>query len=263
MGFPSSCGNPYTLPGRFLRTPMVDYTSIAAQLKRQLGLGKAPVQISYLDTAPTGLPQHEGGAPSVCTFFAFGTERAFYAALPQHEECEIGAYVLGVPAEGDVGDRLMSTLGTMQKIGYLNPGEESRVPHNATAPRFVAYGPLGSLSMPPTVVLIFANPKGAMLATEAAGSGADALPVPMNGRPMCAIVPIMNQGAPVAVSFGCIGSRIYADLGIDQMVIGIRGDHLVNFAKKLDAIAAANAAVAAEDQARKAAASTAHRPVPR
>lgn len=242
---------------------MVDYPAIATQLKRQLGLGMAPVQISYLDEPPAGLPQHEGGVPSVCTFFAFGTEKAFYAALPQHEDCEIGAFVLGVPARGEVGGRLMSSIEMMQKVGYLNPGEETRVPHNTVPPKFVAYGPLGTLPMPPTVVLMFTNPKGAMLATEAAGSGTDAKPVPMNSRPMCAIVPIMNQGAPVAVSFGCIGSRIYADLGIDQMVIGVRGDHLAEFAKKLDTIVAANATIGAEDQARKDAASRAHRPLAR
>ena len=240
---------------------MTDYLAIAAQLQHQLGLDRAPVQISYLEKAPTDLPQHEGGVPSVCTFFAVGTTKAFYASLPQHEDCEIGAFVLGVPAQGEVGGRLMASIETMQRVGYLNPGEEARVPHNAVPPKFVAYGPLGALSMPPTVVLMFTNPKGAMLATEAAGSGSAAQPVPMNGRPMCAIVPIMNQGAPVAISFGCIGSRIYADLGIDQMVIGVRGDHLGEFAKKLDIIVAANAAIGAEDLARKDAAARAPRPL--
>ncbi len=237
---------------------MIDYKAIAQQLKQQLGLGRAPVQISYLDEAPAGVPQHEGGVPSVCTFFAFGTEEPFYASLPQHEDCEVGAFVLGVPAQGEVGSRLVSTVETMQKVGYLNPGEETRIPHNKTPPKFVAYGPLGSLSMPPTVVLMFTNPKGAMLATEAAGWGKDATPVSMNGRPMCGIVPIMNQGAPVAISFGCIGSRIYTELGIDEMVVGVRGDHLAKFAQKLDTIVAANAVIGAEDRARKDATLRAH-----
>jgi uncharacterized protein (DUF169 family) len=234
--------------------------TIADQLVRQLELDTPPVQVSYLEERPKGIAEHPGGVPSVCTFFAFGAEKPFYAGLSKHEDCEIGAFVLGIPPKGDVGARLMSTIGTMQKEGYLNPGEEAKVPHNSRAPNFVAYGPLGSLSMPPTGVLLFVNPKSAMLALEAAGSGADAAPVPMNGRPMCAIMPIMNQGAPVAVSFACTGSRIYADLGNDKMVVGIRGDHLARFAEKLGRIVRANEFVSAEDSARKAKASNAFHP---
>ncbi len=229
-----------------------DLRTVAEQLTRELGLEMPPVQITYLDHPPKGIPEHPGGVPSVCTFFAFGTRSAFYAGLPQHEDCEIGAFVLGIPPEGAVGGRLMATIGEMQKEGYLNPGEEAKVPHNATAPKYVAYGPLGSMSLAPTTVLMFTNPRGAMLAAEAAGSGPDTWTVPMNGRPMCAIVPILNQGAPVAVSLGCVGSRIYTDIGADKMVVGVKGDRLGAFMKKLDRVVHANEFVSSEDSARKA-----------
>lgn len=233
--------------------------AIAEQLTRQLDLELPPVQISYLEEAPGGVQEHPGGVPSVCSFFAFGTERPFYAALSKHEDCEVGAFVLGIPPSGAMGSRLRSTVTRMQSIGYLNPGEEALVPHNAAPPKYVAYGPLGSLSMTPTGVLLFANPRSAMLAVEAAASGSDARPVPLNSRPMCALLPILNQGAPVGASLGCTGSRIYADLGIDKMVVGIRGDHLARFAEKLGRIIEANAAIAAEDGARKRAAPNSHR----
>ena len=238
-----------------LRSPMSEeLTRIAAQLTRDLGLDRFPVQITYLEHAPAGIPEHPGGVPSVCTFFAFGTRSPFYAGLPKHEDCEIGAFVLGIPPAGPVGTRLMATIGDMQKEGYLNPGEEAKVPHNASPPNFVAYGPLGAFSFPPTGVLLFADARGAMLAAEAAGAGegSDAWTVPMNGRPMCAIVPILNQGAPVAVSLGCTGSRIYTDMGIDKMVVGIRGDRLRQFAEKLARVVHANEFVRREDSDRKA-----------
>ncbi len=233
--------------------------AIANQLTRQLELDIPPVQVSYLEHPPNGVAQHPGGVPSVCTFFAFGAEKPFYAPLTEHAACEIGAFVLGIPPEGDLGGRLMSTIGTMQKEGYLNPGEEAHVPHNATPPKYVAYGPLGSLNMPATAVLLFAKPRSAMLAVEAAGAGTDAKPVSMNGRPMCAIMPIMNQGTPVAISLGCTGSRIYTDLGIDKMVVGIRGDNLVRFAEKLTRIVKANEMVATDTKARKGLAGHPHR----
>ena len=228
--------------------------SIADQLTRQLGLEMAPVQITYLEEPPRGIPEHPGGVPSVCTFFAYGTRSAFYAGLPKHEDCEIGAFVLGIPPQGAGAERLMSTIGTMQKEGYLNPGEEAKVPHNAAAPKYVAYGPLGSFAFDPTGVLMFTNPQGAMLAAEAAGSSPEVWSVPMNGRPMCAIVPILNQGAATALSLGCTGSRIYTEIGADKMVVGVKGDRLRDFSKKLDRIMRANEYVRTEDTARKRAA---------
>jgi uncharacterized protein (DUF169 family) len=228
------------------------YRTIAEQLTQQLGLDRPPVQISYLEEPPKGVPEHPGGVPSVCTYFAYGTRSPFFAGMAKHEDCEIGAFVLGIPPQGDVGTRLMGTLGAMQKEGYLNPGEEAKVPHNAKAPKYVAYGPLGSLPFEPTGVLMFADPRGAMLASEAAGSGPDSWAVPMNGRPMCAIMPILAQGAPTALSLGCTGSRIYTDLGVDKMIVGVKGNHLAEFAKKLDRIVRANEFVRQEDSARKA-----------
>jgi len=229
---------------------------ISTQLVADLGLKAAPVQISYLDAPPTGVALHPGGAPSVCTFFAEGQQRPFYIDQQGHEACEIGAFVLGIPPAGELGGRLMGTLGMMQKEGYLHPGEEAKVAHNASAPRFVAYGPLGSLPMPPTVVLLFAPARAAMLALEAAPEG----PVPSNGRPMCAIVPTLNQGAKVALSLGCVGSRIYTSMGDDRVVVGIRGDYLATYAAQLQKVRRANELVAAEDERRKKASAHPFRP---
>lgn len=226
--------------------------SAADKLSHLLELDTPPVQVTYLDAPPTGVPTHPGGVPSVCTFFAYGAQSSFVAPTVQHEDCEIGAFVLGIPPKGELGSRLMSTIGSMQKEGYLNPGEEAHVPHNAEAPKFVAYGPLGTLPFPPTGVLLFARPTAAMLVAEAAESGPDAPKVPMLSRPMCSIMPVLNGGAPVAISLGCTGSRIYTDLGIDKMVVGIRGDQLDQFVEKLGRIVHANRWVAQEDSARKA-----------
>ena len=223
---------------------------LAAQLTEDLELTAPPIQISYLDAPPEGVKEHPGGAPSVCTFFAEGRQKAFFADTKAHEACEIGAFVLGIPPQGELGDRVMGMLGTMHGEGYLHPNEEAKIPHNAQAPRYVAYGPLGSLPVPPSSVLLFAKPKSAMLAMEAAPEG----PVPMNGRPMCAIVPTLNAGAPVAVSIGCIGSRIYTELPDEQMIVGIRGDHLAKFAASVRRIRHANSVIGDENRRRKASA---------
>ncbi len=226
-----------------------DLLALAQQLTADLDLDRPPVQISYLEAPPNGVARHPGGAPSVCTFFAEGTRGPFYADLAEHEACEVGAFVLGVAPAGDLGTRLMGTVGMFQKAGYLAPGEEASIPRNATPPKFVAYGPLGTLPSAPTSVLMFARPRSAMFLLEAAHGA-----VPMNGRPMCAIVPTLNRGAPVAMSIGCIGSRIYTEMGDERMVLGVRGDHLEGFAKDLRRVREANSAVGDENTRRRKAA---------
>lgn len=225
----------------------MEAAGIARSLVKGLGLTAPPVQVSYLEAPPPGIARHPHGAPSVCTFFSEGQRSAFWVDLSGHEACEIGAFVLGIAPAGELGSRLMSTVATMQRDGYLVPGEEARIPRNATPPRYVAYGPLGSLPVPPTNVLLFATPRSAMLAMETAAG-----PVPVNGRPMCSIVPMLNAGAKVAVSIGCIGSRLYTQMGDDRMVVGIRGDYLEEFVQRLATIATANEHVESEDARRKA-----------
>ena len=154
---------------------------------------------------------------------------------------------MGIAPEGELGARLMATVGKMQADGYLAPGEEAKIARNAKPPRFVAYGPLGSLPVAPTDVLMLATPRSAMLAMEAAQG-----PVPVNGRPMCAVVPTLHAGAKVAVSIGCIGSRVYTKIGDDRMIVGIRGDFLEEFVRRLGTITTANKHVAEEDRARQA-----------
>src|SRR5271170_3999692 len=137
-------------------TMTAELQQIASQLTKDLDLVSPPIQISYLDAPPAGVAAHPGGSPSVCTFFAEGQDHPFYADQKAHEACEIGAFVLGIPPVGELGGRVMGMIGMMQKEGYLHPGEEAKVPHNAQAPKYVAYGPLGSLPAPPTTVLLFA-----------------------------------------------------------------------------------------------------------
>lgn len=223
-----------------------EYQELAKELTHDLGLKSPPVQVSYLDEPPAGVRNHSGPVPSVCTFFSEGRKEAFYADLHAHENCEIGAFVMGAAPEGELGQRLMATVGMMQKEGYLAPGDEAKIPRNTKPPRYVAYGPLGSLPVAPTTVLLFASAKSAMMAMEAAPG-----PVPMNGRPMCAVVPTLNQGASVAASMGCIGSRLYAGIGDGEMIVGIRGDHLRPFAAAVRKIRHANDVVEAEDARRK------------
>jgi hypothetical protein len=148
---------------------------------------------------------------------------------------------MGISPEGALGGRLSSTVSWMEEKGYLAPGEAAHIPHNATAPEFVGYGPLGSLPTPPTVVMMFVRPRALMLVVEAAARAWPGSPAPpLLSRPMCSFVPVLLGGAHVVISVGCSGSRVYTEMGDDTMLVGIRADALRRFAKAVHEIRKSN-----------------------
>lgn len=226
---------------------------LATQLTRDLELDVPPVHISYLEQPPKGARAHPGGVPSGCTFWADARSASFYAPLSEHESCEIGAFVMGAPAEGELGQRLMATVGMMEGLGYLGKGEAFGIPHNPKAPKFVHYGPLADAPSVPTVVILFANPANAMVAMEAASPGKGApFDVPVSGRPACSVVPTVLHGkSPVAMSLGCAGFRQFTEVGKDKVLIAVRGDQLGAFAEAVHKLRSANQAVDSEMARRK------------
>jgi uncharacterized protein (DUF169 family) len=59
------------------------------------------------------------------------------------------------------------------------------------------------------------------------------------GRPTCKALPASLEHGVVA-STGCIGNRVYTDLGAGEMYIAVRGKDLAKVAAEVDTIAAAN-----------------------
>ena len=230
----------------------VALTRVASELTRDLELDSPPVGISYLDQPLAGTERLEQAAPSVCTYFAQGRSRSLQVAQSLHEECEIGAFVLGEKPEGAWGERLKTTLKSMEEEGYLLPGEAGSIPHNPQAPEWVSYAPLGAGPGEVSAALLFVRARALMYVLETAHRlGGPWSPPPMVLRPMCSLVPLLRQGKPLAISVGCAGSRIYTEMGDGEMVVGLRGDALRSFHRELRRIRAANEAVREENQRRK------------
>ena len=215
---------------------------ISELLRSTLGLTEPPVQISYLDEEPKDIASYAGTVPSGCTYWSAGTVGAFYARLADHFNCEIGAYVLGTKPEGELGGRLMETVGLMEKEGYLAKGEAFSIPRFETAPRFVCYGPLGSMRYAPDAVVMFVEPSAAMLCLESAEKGgAHPYHVPVTGRPTCSLIPhLLNNGENAGMSFGCSGFRTFVENAKGKVLFAVRGKSLHDFADRLKRTAGAN-----------------------
>jgi len=226
---------------------------LSVNLKSDLKLESAPIQISYLKTEPQGVERYAGSVPASCSFWGIGREREIYATISAHENCEIGAFVLGVKPAAELGTRLTDTLGWMEEKGYLGKGEAARIPHNSSAPEFVYYGPLGKRDIDPTAVVMFCSPSGAMIALEAASlHSSHPFDVPLTGRPACSVIPfVLNGGAPVAMSMGCSGFRTYVDAAAGNVLIAVRGDSIAEFASSVGKVAGVNREVSELDSERK------------
>lgn len=230
-----------------------DLKTVARVLKEDLALSEPPVQVTYLEGPPKGPSRLDPPLPSVCSYFVAGRGDALAADLTDHEPCEIGAYVLGLPPTGTLGSRIASTVQFMERVGYLAAGEAARIPRNARAPPWVVYAPLGEVAEPPTFVLFTVGPRGLMLVVEATSSGDPRLPpAPLLSRPMCALVPVLHSGQPVAISVGCAGSRVHTGMSDGEMMVGVRGDALMTLADRVHQLGRANRLVWKEDALRRA-----------
>ena len=80
-------------------------------------------------------------------------------------------------------------------------------------------------------------------------------PVPFLPRPTCMALPAALASG-VTASTGCIGNRIYTDLGDDELYVAIPGRDLAKLASESQTIATANAALSDYHRGRRRALST-------
>jgi len=94
-----------------------------------------------------------------------------------------------------------------------------------------------------------------MLLQEAALRAGIASPAPLLGRPTCMALPAsLAQG--VIATIGCVGNRVYTDLGEDELYVVIPGKDVARVAAEAQTIANANLKLAEYHQGRRQALAT-------
>ena len=74
-------------------------------------------------------------------------------------------------------------------------------------------------------------------AARAAGAFAEATTM---GRPACAALPRALEASSAVASVGCIGNRVYTELGDDELYLAVPGRAVAATLDKLETIVAAN-----------------------
>ena len=236
---------------------MTDYPDMERRFSALLDLRRRPVGVAFLERPPSGVARFEGVAPSGCSFWRIAAAgRAFYTVPADHYNCPIGSHTHNIPLPEARAQELPQTLSLMSSIGYLRMEEVPGIPRLARTPGAVVYAPLGQMPVDPDVVLFAGPPGRVMLLQEAAGRAGVGIQAPLLGRPTCMALPAALAHGVVA-SVGCVGNRVYTDVGEDELYVVVPGRDLPTIAAEAETIAGANATLTAYHRERRATLSTA------
>jgi uncharacterized protein (DUF169 family) len=219
----------------------MDFATQGNQLQELLGLEWPPVALAFQPSAPPHIPRIDRAGPSGCTYWRLAAEgNVFYTEASDHYNCPIGAYTHGIELPPAQAQELEGLVSTMIGLEYLRQEEVATMPRR-NAPFGVAiYAPLAEAPFAAEVVIVRGNAKQLMLLAEAARAAGLSHEGGMMGRPTCAMVPEAMRSQRATVSFGCIGNRVYTELGDEELYATIPGPQLATLIDKLTAIRAAN-----------------------
>jgi uncharacterized protein (DUF169 family) len=235
---------------------MTDYRSMEQQFSTLLDLTRRPVAIAFRDTAPAGVPAFSGAEPSGCSFWRIAAGgRSFYTVPSDHYGCPIGSHTHHLDPPPERAQELGQVLNFMTGTGYLRIEEVPAIPRLSRPPSVVIYAPLADTPVDPDVVLFCGRPGRVMLLHEAALRAGVLAQLPLLGRPTCMALPAaLAQG--VVASTGCVGNRVYTDLGEDELYVAVPGSDLTRIVAEAATIVSANAKLAEYHHSRRQALAT-------
>ncbi len=218
---------------------------ISDQLKELLLLEQAPIALSFVDSAPESLATFNEAVPSACSLWRVAEERAFYAPADAHYNCPIGTMTMGFDMDEELGATLQGFMEKMCGCDYLDAAEANGVPIIAKSSQGVIYGPLHNYEYQPDLILIWLDPRQAMLFSEAKGNAAWTAEPKTHayGRPACAALPAALNHETQSLSYGCAGMRTFTEVNNDKMLAVISYANITDFMEHLQIVIRANTAM--------------------
>ncbi|HKT18137.1 MAG TPA: DUF169 domain-containing protein [Stellaceae bacterium] len=226
-------------------------------LRRLLGLAIPPIAIGFPKEAPASLPRPSGARPppttdgrtgavaAGCVFWIEAAERSFATLAEDHGNCSVGSFTHGFKsfAEAAAGADVAALLAAE----WVTAEAASRIPTLKEKPAAVLYGPLAEGAFEPEVVFLRLNGKQLMLVNDAWPE------LRFEGKPQCHIIPLAREEGAVAVSSGCMLSRVRTGMSNNEVTCAVPAGKLAALVARLQKAQAADlkvAAYAAEDAKR-------------
>ncbi|GJL83319.1 MAG: hypothetical protein DHS20C01_29530 [marine bacterium B5-7] len=222
--------------------------ALTRDLSNALGLTHPPLAITFTDQAVEGVapfdqpmpePTEDGRTGRVaagCMFWIKAATQTFSTVAEDHANCSVGSLTHGLKTLEEVADK--ADVAAIVDAGWVNPEIFPDIPVVKQRYRFVNYGPLKDSQIDPDVVFLRINAKQAMVLS-------DALPgLRFEGKPQCHIIAIARESNEVAVSVGCMLSRVRTGMANTEMTCAIPGDRVAEVVQKIKTTGAIDAAVA-------------------
>ncbi|MEG3224326.1 MAG: hypothetical protein BME94_02060 [Methanobacteriales archaeon Met13] len=219
------------------------YEIISQKLKDEIGLKKSPVAIKFIlreKDLPEGLPKITDNIRH-CEMVQKASQGESFYATAEEQLCKGGAAALGLmetPEKIKTGE-FYQELGRFSGIGAAWKTMDA-VPKIDNMMYALAYAPLEVANFDPDVIVIIANPAQAMKLSQA-------LVYTMGGRVEADFAGIQSICADAVagpfltrrpnITLGCSGSRKFADIKEDKVIVGLTGENIGCVVNALDSMA--------------------------
>ena len=228
---------------RWLMANSRTLASQAEALTSLLGLSHPPLAITFSSEAPAGVPRFDAPMPAPtpdgrtgrvsagCVFWVEARDKSFTTVPEDHGNCSIGSLTHGFKTLEEAVHG--ADVAALVESGWVTPEVFPQIPTVKGDPGFVTYGPLAEASSDPDIVFLFLNGKQAMMLHDAWPG------LRFEGKPQCHIIPIAKEAGEIAISVGCMLSRVRTGMSNNDVTCAIPFGKL---SALLDRLAVANAA---------------------
>src|SRR3977135_2976668 len=218
-------------------------------LQELLGLAVPPVAIAFISHVPAGIERIQrttppktadgrtGAVAASCVFWIEGTQGVFATVAEGHGNCSVGSLSHGSKTTEGIAPR--AHVAARCETGWVTPEAVAKIAVVREKPKCVVYGPLRDMPVDPSVILLRLNGKQQMLVH-------DAWPhLRFEGKPQCHIIAIAKESGEIALSVGCMLSRVRTGMSNNEVTCAIPESRVSELIERLRAARVADNAVAA------------------
>ena len=225
---------------------MTDSTTLATQaetLTSLLGLSHPPLAIIFSPDAPDGVARFDaamseptpdgrtGRVAAGCVFWVEARDKTFATVGEDHGNCSVGSLTHGFKTLEEAATG--ADVAALVESEWVTPDVFPHIPTIAEKPGFVTYGPLAEAPSVPDVVFVRLNGKQAMMLHDAWPE------LRVEGKPQCHIIAIAKEAGEIALSVGCMLSRVRTGMSNNEVTCAIPA---VKLGALLERLATANSA---------------------
>jgi uncharacterized protein (DUF169 family) len=234
-----------------------NWKELSSEIRTLLNLQSSPIAITFSKVAPLGIPQYEGNmpdptpdgrtgkVPAGCVFWMKAAKQTFTTIPQDHGNCSVGSVTHGLKTLAEVANN--SDVLSLLECGWVTKDAVMQLPVVKERPEFITYGPLDHTGIDPDVVLLFINAMQAMILSDAVPD------IHIEGKPQCHIIAMAKEQNAIALSVGCMLSRVRTGMAATDMTCAIPANRLSELVNLLNNARSADTTVAkyaSEDLAR-------------